>query len=110
MKIPDQFDIVVKKLYPEIKELKILDISTYTIPIIDYGVVHQNYKVSIDVFINQNFDVVPNTDDYNQKLNTTFKYTFPDMDFVYFSVNKINIPPPITNKEKFRQLFDIKEW
>lgn len=109
MKIPEKFNIVVKKLYPEISELKILDISTYIIPIIDYGVVHQNYNVHIDIFINQNFDVVPNTKDYNDKLNTIFKYAFPDMDFVYFLVNKIHIPPQLTNEEKFKKLFDIKE-
>ena len=108
MKIPEQFDVVIKKLYPEIKDLKIDEIKSYMIPIIDYGVADERFAVSIIMDIKQGFNIVPDKEDYTQKLNTTFKYTFPDMDFVYFSVNKINIPPPMTNEEKFKQLFDIK--
>lgn len=108
MKIPEQFDIVIKKLYPEIKDLKIDEIKSYMIPIIDYGVADERFAVSIIMDIKQGFNIVPDKEDYTQKLNTTFKYTFPEIDFVYFSVVKINIPTPQTKKEIFKELFNIK--
>lgn len=108
MKIPEQFDIVIKKLYPEIKDLKIDEIKSYMIPIIDYGVADERFAVSIIMDIKQGFNIVPNKEDYTQKLNTTFKYTFPEIDFVYFSVVKINIPTPQTKEEIFKELFNIK--
>lgn len=108
MKIPEQFDIVIKKLYPEIKDLKIDEIKSYMIPIIDYGVADERFAVSIIMDIKQGFNIVPDKEDYTQKLNTTFKYTFPEIDFVYFSVVKINIPTPQTKEEIFKELFNIK--
>lgn len=108
MKIPEQFYIVIKKLYPEIKDLKIDEIKSYMIPIIDYGVADERFAVSIIMDIKQGFNIVPDKEDYTQKLNTSFKYTFPEIDFVSFSVVKINIPPKLTNMEKFKKLFDIK--
>ena len=110
MKIPEQFDIVIKKLYPEIKEITILKFDTFMSPIshIDQGVALEKYYVQVEIQINQGFNILTDIEKYSEHLNTTFNYTYPDMTFVYFSVVKIICPPKISNRDKFYQLFDIK--
>ncbi len=110
MKIPEQFDIVIKKLYPEIKEIKILKFHNFMSPIshIEYGVASDRYVVEVEIEINSGFDIVPSIEKYTEHLNTSFSYTYPDMGFVNFSVVRFIFPPKISNKEKFYQLFDIK--
>ena len=106
--IPEMFRVVLTKMYPEIKEITIDGVddifSDALYPPDPYVTIEHRILVHLLLHIEK---PKGNHDYYSDKINQAFRYSFPNMNFVKFSVEKFNIIQPKTNKEIFTELFYV---
>lgn len=115
-KIPLDFLRVITKMYPEISSVEIIEIihqplagtsgsggfltaSPYAY---DNGEV---FIVNTRIVINQDAKPQYDTFEYAVQLTEMFKYVYPDMGYVRFNVNDIQIIPRRTRREMVAELF-----
>jgi len=113
-KIPPTFMKVVNKFFPEIYSVDITEIthqkfhgtggysssaSYYTS---DAGDI---YIVKVRIVLNQGQRGFFTCEGYGQELTDKFKYVYPDMNYVTFFVEEIQVVPKPTKKEMVYELF-----
>jgi hypothetical protein len=105
LKIPKEFEVVILKMFSEIESIKLMDVES----IIMYNPMTFDPIEKFRVHLELNFKegVTPRyvREEYSKEISNLFTYTFNEYDFVSFHVDSFNIPPVITNKEKFFKLF-----
>lgn len=107
-KIPEEFKVVVKKLYKEIEEIEVHDVETImvydamTFNPIERFMIH--LKLKLDNYENY----LPLRKKYGDDIITAFTYTYPDIDFISFSVHSFIDEPKKTNREIMMELFSAK--
>jgi hypothetical protein len=113
-KIPETFMKVVNKFFPEIFSVDITEIthqkfhgtggyssstSYYTS---DAGDI---YIVKVRIVLNQGQRGLFTCEGYGKELTDKFKYVYPDMNYVTFFVEELQVVPKPTKKEMVYELF-----
>jgi hypothetical protein len=104
--IPPDFEIVIKKMNPEITGIRMIrteatKILTHTF----FDVVDKFLVVIALQFGGGNSHIKGHPEYYSDEINKLFKYTYSDYDFVRFHVHEFDLPPEKTNYDKFVELF-----
>ena len=109
IEIPENFNTVVLKLCPEIKEIVTVGYkSTGMLSTITFEPTFK-FLVGINIFFNDNNRLQGDKSHYETLVNDYFKMTYgSEMDFITFKVESFVIPPEKTNEDKFFELFKKK--
>ena len=114
-KIPPEFLRVMTKMYPEISSVEIIEITHQPLAgtcgsgfltASPYGYDDgEVFIINTRLIINR--DAKPQYDsfEYEVQLTEMFKYVYPDMSYVRFNVNDIQIIPKPTRREMVAELF-----
>ena len=103
--MPKILDTVIKKMHPEIISVSIKDVdSSLTYSPMDFSDI-EKFRIHISVSFKQGVQPKGVMEYYSEAIQDLFKYTYPDYDFVKFSVIEMNIPQPPSNRELFGRLF-----
>jgi hypothetical protein len=106
--IPEEFKVVIKKLYKEIEEIEIHEVESImvydamTFNPIERFTIH--LKLKLDNYGNH----LPLRKKYGDDIKTAFTYTYPDINFIEFSVRSFIDEPKKTNREIMMELFSKK--
>lgn len=104
--IPPDFEVVVKKMIPEIRGIDVINtISTKIINPMSFDVVDK-FLVSIRL-TSESPAMLNKRQHYTDEINTLFNYTYSGYDFIKFYVEEIHFLPQEgkTNYDKFMELF-----
>jgi hypothetical protein len=109
LEIPENFNTIVIKLCPEIKDIVIVGYKQYS----RYNETSLKaipcFMVGIDLFLNEN--QIPKGDRtyYDKVLNDYFRLTYGnDMNFVIFDIESLSVFSPKSNLDKFIEFFKKK--
>jgi|LakMenEpi03Aug12_release.lakeMendotaPanAssembly.Ray.scaffolds.fasta_scaffold2198573_1 hypothetical protein len=106
--IPPDFEVVVKKMIPEIRGIDVVNtICTKIINPITFDVVD---KFLVSIRLTSESPVMLNKrQHYTDEINTLFNYTYSGYDFIKFYVEEIHcLPQEVkTNYDKFVELFGV---
>ena len=105
LKIPKEFEVVVLKMNPEIESISLLDVECLLMynPMTFDPI--EKFKVHIELSFKEGVTPKYVREEYAKEITNLFMYSFNEYDFVSFHVDSFNIPPIVTNKEKFLKLF-----
>lgn len=115
-KIPPTFMKVVNKFFPEIYSVDITEIthqkfhgtggysSSFYVSGPD-GDAGDIYIVKVRIVLAQGQKSLFTCEGYGQELTNKFKYVYPDMNYVTFFVEEIQVVPKPTKKEMVYELF-----
>jgi hypothetical protein len=115
-KIPETFMKVVNKFFPEIFSVDITEIShqkfhgtggyssSFSSPH-PYGDSGDIYIVKVRIVLAQGQKGLFTCEGYGQELTDKFKYVYPDMNYVTFFVEELQVVPKPTKKEMVYELF-----
>ncbi len=115
-KIPPTFMKVVNKFFPEIFSVDITEIthqkfhgtggysSSFSTPN-TFGDAGDIYIVKVRIVLNQGQRGLFTCEGYGQELTNKFKYVYPDMNYVTFFVEELQVVPKPTKKEMVYELF-----
>ena len=92
--IPKKFSEVIKKLSPEIIDVKV----------ISYEMIQEDIQVNVELYFNDDKSVKGGVDYYNTKLTDYFIMSHSDHNFIKFNVLKVHYPSKL---EMFKKLFNI---
>jgi len=104
--IPPDFEIVIKKMNPEITGIRMIrtEATKMIIPI-NFKAVDRFLVVIALQFGGGESYLKGNCEYYSDEINKLFTYTYSDYDFVRFHVHEFDLPPAKTNYDKFVELF-----
>ena len=104
--IPPDFEIVIKKMNPEITGIRMIrtEATKMIIPI-NFKAVDRFLVVIALQFGGGLSHVKGHPEYYSDEINKLFTYTYSDYDFVRFHVHEFDLPPEKTNYDKFVELF-----
>ena len=104
--IPPDFEIVIKKMNPEITGIRMIrtEATKMIIPI-NFKAVDRFLVVIALQFGGGESYLKGNCEYYSDEINKLFTYTYSDYDFVRFRVHEFDLPPVKTNYDKFVELF-----
>jgi hypothetical protein len=107
-KIPEKFKVVVKKLYKEIEEIEVHEVETIMLhnPI-DFNLV-EKFTIHLKLKLEKYGNHLPLRQKYGDDITTAFTYTYPDIDFIKFTVRSFIDEPKKTNREIMMELFSAK--
>jgi hypothetical protein len=107
-KIPEEFKVVVKKLYKEIEEIEVHEVETIMLynPI-DFNPV-EKFTIHLKLKLEKYGNHLPLRQKYGDDITTAFTYTYPDIDFIRFTVRSFIDEPKKTNREIMMELFSAK--
>ena len=105
-KIPLEFDKVVKKLYPEIEEINIVNVTFFQNWDTSPYPGDERYMINLHLVLNNNG--YPQLKEiYAEMINQLFVFTYGDSDFVKFYVDDFSILKPQTKQQKFMDMFYV---
>lgn len=109
IEIPENFNKVILKLCPEIREVVTIGYKSSTA----YNAVNfepiWKFLVGVNLFFNENDIPKGGKEHYEGLFNDYFKMTYgSEMDFITFAVKSMIVPPVKTNEDKFFELFKKK--
>lgn len=109
MKIPELFLGVIKKLHPEIETIN--PIKFFILKQYDNDFREtEGFIVHVGIVIGRGHSPSGLSRDYEEKLNTSFLYTYPDISFIKFMVDRVDFTRELTRGEIFSSLFEpVKE-
>jgi len=107
--IPESLRVVVKKMMPEITLMGVARVEAYK----KYNPANFDVIDEYIVKLRLTFDGVIRTlncsnEYYGEEIDKLFHFTYPDYEFVKFSVDEMDVRPEKTNYEKFIELFSEK--
>jgi len=104
--IPPDFEIVIKKMNPEITGIRMIrtEATKMIIPI-NFKAVDKFLVVIALQFGGGESHVKGHPEYYSDEINKLFTYTYSGYDFVRFRVHEFDLPPAKTNYDKFVELF-----
>ncbi len=107
-KIPEVFKVVVKKLYKEIEEIEVHEVESIMLynPI-DFNPV-EKFTIHLKLKLEKYGNHLPLHQKYGDDITTAFTYTYPDIDFIKFTVRSFIDEPKKTNREIMMELFSVK--
>jgi len=104
--IPENLRIVITKMMPEITLMCVARVEAYKKYNPENFDVIDKYIVKLRLTFDGGIRTLNGSDEYyGKEINKLFHFTYPDYDFVKFSVDEMDVRPEKTNYEKFIELF-----
>jgi hypothetical protein len=104
IKLPELFVLILKKTYPDIVNVNVIEAETFQSYDIRLG---KNIKVFIKLNLElQDTNLIRSKEEYDELINNLFKMTYPNFEFVSLTVREIKILRHDRFKE-FMELFSI---
>jgi hypothetical protein len=104
IKLPELFVLILKKTYPDIVNINVIEAETFQSYDIRLG---KNTKVFIKLNLElQDTNLIKSKEEYDELINNLFKMTYPNFEFVSLTVREIKILRHDRFKE-FMELFSI---
>jgi hypothetical protein len=104
IKLPELFVLILKKTYPDIVNINVIEAETFQSYDIRLG---KNIKVFIKLNLElQDTNLIRSKEEYDELINNLFKMTYPNFEFVSLTVREIKILRHDRFKE-FMELFSI---
>ncbi len=104
--IPPNFEIVIKKMNPEITGIRMIRTeATKIYSPINFEAVDRFLVLIALQFGGGQSHVKGHSEYYSDEINKLFNYTYNEYDFVRFRVHEFDFPPAKTNYDKFVELF-----
>jgi hypothetical protein len=104
--IPPDFEIVIKKMNPEITGIRMIRTeATKMLNPINFEAIDKFLVVIALQFGGGKSHVKGHPEYYSDEINKLFTYTYSEYDFVKFHVHEFDLPPVKTNYDKFVELF-----
>jgi hypothetical protein len=104
IKLPELFVLILKKTYPDIVNVNVIEAETFQSYDIRLG---KNTKVFIKLNLElQDTNLIRCKEEYDELINNLFKMTYPNFEFVSLTVREIKILRHDRFKE-FMELFSI---
>lgn len=108
IQIPDTFVIVVKKMIPEVSDIKVYNYETIKVVDVTSFGYSERFKVGISLSLFPESKPKGGREYYTNTLNELFKMTYgSDMSFVQLFVNELIWLPQKSNRDKFYELFGL---
>jgi len=107
--IPESLRVVVKKMMPEITLMGVARVEAYKkYNPVNFDVIDE-YIVKLRLTFDGGIRTLNGSNEYyGEEIDKLFHFTYPDYEFVKFSVDEMEIRPEKTNYEKFIELFSEK--
>ena len=104
--IPPDFEIVIKKMNPEITGIRMIRTEVTKMKVRAKFEAVDKFLVVIALQFGGGLSHVKGHPEYySDEINKLFTYTYSDYDFVRFHVHEFDLPPEKTNYDKFVELF-----
>jgi len=104
--IPPDFEIVIKKMNPEITGIRMIRTeATKIYSPINFEAIDKFLVVIALQFGGGQSHIKGHPEYYSDEINKLFNYTYNEYDFVRFRVHEFDFPPAKTNYDKFVELF-----
>jgi hypothetical protein len=104
IKLPELFVLILKKTYPDIVNVNVIEAETFQSYDIRLG---KNTKVFIKLNLElQDTNLIKSKEEYDELISNLFKMTYPNFEFVSLTVREIKILRHDRFKE-FMELFSI---
>lgn len=108
MKIPELLQNVAKKLCPEIDEIIVNRFEKFALTYNPMFEPQAGFIVYVNILIKKGKNPTNTIEEYSEKLNTTFQYTYTEIDYVKFKVERFEFHKEMTRDEVFQMLFHIE--
>jgi len=107
--IPESLRVVVKKMMPEITLMGVARVEAYKkYNPANFDVIDE-YIVKLRLTFDGGIRTLNGSNEYyGEEIDKLFHFTYPDYEFVKFSVAEMDVRPEKTNYEKFIELFSEK--
>ena len=104
--IPESLRVVVNKMMPEITLMGVARVEAYKkYNPVNFDVIDE-YIVKLRLTFDGGIRTLKGSDEYyGEEIDKLFHFTYPDYEFVKFSVDEMDVRPEKTNYEKFIELF-----
>ncbi len=104
--IPESLRIVITKMMPEITRMGVARVEAFKkYNPVNFDVIDE-YIVKLRLIFDGGIRTLKGSDEYyGEEINKLFHFTYPDYEFVKFSVDEMDVRPEKTNYEKFIELF-----
>ncbi len=104
--IPESLRVVVKKMMPEITLMGVARVEAYKkYNPANFDVIDE-YIVKLRLTFDGGVRTLNGSNEYyGEEIDKLFHFTYPDYEFVKFSVDEMDVRPEKTNYEKFIELF-----
>jgi hypothetical protein len=104
--IPESLRVVVKKMMPEITLMGVARVEAYKkYNPVNFDVIDE-YIVKLRLTFDGGVRTLNGSNEYyGEEIDKLFHFTYPDYEFVKFSVDEMDVRPEKTNYEKFMELF-----
>jgi hypothetical protein len=104
--IPESLRVVVKKMMPEITLMGVARVEAYKkYNPVNFDVIDE-YIVKLRLTFDGGVRTLNGSNEYyGEEIDKLFHFTYPDYEFVKFSVDEMDVRPEKTNYEKFIELF-----
>jgi hypothetical protein len=104
--IPESLRVVVKKMMPEITLMGVARVEAYKkYNPVNFDVIDE-YIVKLRLTFDGGAKTLNGSNEYyGEEIDKLFHFTYPDYEFVKFSVDEMDVRPEKTNYEKFIELF-----
>lgn len=107
--IPPDFEIVIKKMNPEITGIRMIRTEVTKMKVrAKFEAVDKFLVVIALQFGGGNSHIKGHPEYYSDEINKLFNYTYSEYDFIRFRVDEFDLPPVKTNYDKFVELFGVK--
>lgn len=104
IKLPELFVLILKKTYPDIVNINVIEAETFQSYDIRLG---KNTKVFIKLNLElQDTNLIKSKEEYDELISNLFKMTYPNFEFVSLTVREIKILRHDRFKE-FMELFSV---
>ena len=104
--IPESLRVVVKKMMPEITLMGVARVEAFKkYNPVNFDVIDE-YIVKLRLTFDGGIRTLNGSNEYyGEEIDKLFHFTYPDYEFVKFSVDEMDVRPEKTNYEKFIELF-----
>ena len=104
--IPESLRVVVNKMMPEITLMGVARVEAYKkYNPVNFDVIDE-YIVKLRLTFDGGVRTLNGSNEYyGEEIDKLFHFTYPDYEFVKFSVDEMDVRPEKTNYEKFMELF-----
>jgi len=104
--IPESLRVVVNKMMPEITLMRVARVEAFKkYNPANFDVIDE-YIVKLRLTFDGGVRTLNGSNEYyGEEIDKLFHFTYPDYEFVKFSVDEMDVRPEKTNYEKFIELF-----
>jgi len=104
--IPESLRVVVNKMMPEITLMRVARVEAFKkYNPVNFDVIDE-YIVKLRLTFDGGVRTLNGSNEYyGEEIDKLFHFTYPDYEFVKFSVDEMDVRPEKTNYEKFMELF-----